>query len=113
MINRFRYPVLVSRAEDSGLVVTCSDLLQLITQGGNKLHAIDEAVDAMDEVFADHIIGGLEFPVSNKAGPNGLWMAPLALTDGLRWGNWTPCADRAAAGCFRQPAASAPGHVPA
>ena len=79
-MNRFQYPVRLSLAEEGGFVVACRDLPQLITQGNDKLHALAEAADAMDEVFAAYIVGGLEFPVPSKARRNELWVSPPAET---------------------------------
>ena len=75
-MNRFEYPVLLSPAGEGGFVVTCRDLPELITQGDDKEHALAEAADAMDEVFAAYIVGGLQFPVASKARRNELWVSP-------------------------------------
>ena len=48
-------------------MVSCRDLPPLVTQGEDLEHAISEAADAMDEVFAAYMNGGLDFPVSSKA----------------------------------------------
>ncbi len=79
-MNRFQYPVLLSPAEEGGFVVACRDLPQLITQGDDRAHALAEAADAMDEVFAAYIVGGLEFPVPGKARRNETWVSPPAET---------------------------------
>ena len=79
-MNRFQYPVLLSPAEEGGFVVACRDLPQLITQGDDRAHALAEAADAMDEVFAAYIVGGLEFPVPSKAKRNETWVSPPAET---------------------------------
>ena len=75
-MNRLEYPVLLSPAEEGGFVVTCRDLPELITQGDDKQHALAEAADAMDEVFAACIVAGLQFPVPSKARRNELWVSP-------------------------------------
>jgi len=66
-MERFEYAVALKPAEEGGFVVTCRDLPQLITQGDDLAHALAEAVDAMDEVFAAYMLAGLDFPVPSKA----------------------------------------------
>lgn len=66
-MNRFQYPVLLSDAEEGGYVVTCRDLPQLVTQGESEQDALEQASDAMDEVFAAYLIEGIEFPEPSKA----------------------------------------------
>lgn len=51
-MNRFQYPVMLTPAEQGGYVVTCRDLPQLVTQGDTEQDALEQAADAMDEVFA-------------------------------------------------------------
>jgi len=65
-MNRFQYPVLLTAAPEGGFVVTCRDLPQLITQGEDEADALEQAVDAMDEVFASYMIEGLSFPDPSK-----------------------------------------------
>ena len=79
-MNRFQYPVLLSPADEGGFVVTCRDLPQLVTQGNDKLHALIEAADAMDEVFAAYIVGGIQFPLPSKARRKEHWVSPPAET---------------------------------
>ncbi len=79
-MNRFQYPVLLGAAEEGGFVVTCRDLPQLTTQGDDTAHALAEAADAMDEVFASYILGGLPFPEPSKARRNEHWVSPPAET---------------------------------
>ena len=66
-MNSFGYPVLLTKCEEGGFVVTCRDLPQLVTQGEHERDALGEAVDAMDEVFAAYMIQGLDFPLSSRA----------------------------------------------
>ena len=63
----FHYPVLLTPAEEGGYVVTCRDLPSLITQGEDEQDALAQAIDAMDEAFAVHMIEGLDFPEPSKA----------------------------------------------
>ena len=53
-------------AEEGGFVVTCRDLPQLITQGESLPDALSEAADAMEEVFAAYMKGGLTFPAPSR-----------------------------------------------
>ena len=57
-MNRFQYPVLLTAADEGGYVVTCRDLPQLVTQGETEQDALEQASDAMDEVFATYLIEG-------------------------------------------------------
>jgi len=66
-MNRFQYAVLLSPAEEGGYVVTCRDLPELITQGESVDEALEQASDAMDEVFATYLTEGLGFPEPSKA----------------------------------------------
>jgi antitoxin HicB len=66
-MNRFQYAVLLSSAEEGGYVVTCRDLPELITQGESVAEALEQASDAMDEVFASYLTEGLDFPAPSKA----------------------------------------------
>ena len=62
----FRYAVRLEPAEEGGFVVTCRDLPQLVTQGEDLANALTEAADAMDEVFAAYMHGGLTLPAPSK-----------------------------------------------
>jgi antitoxin HicB len=66
-MNRFQYPVLLTAADEGGYVVTCRDLPQLVTQGETEQDALEQASDAMDEVFATYLIEGIDFPAPSKA----------------------------------------------
>jgi antitoxin HicB len=66
-MNRFQYAVRLTPAEEGGYVVTCRDLPQLVTQGESVEEALEQAVDAMDEVFATYLTEGLDFPQPSKA----------------------------------------------
>ena len=66
-MNRFQYPVLLTRAEEGGYVVTSRDLPELVTQGETVEDALEQAADAMDEVFATYLTEGLDFPEPSKA----------------------------------------------
>jgi antitoxin HicB len=79
-MNRFQYPVLLTPADEGGYVVTCRDLPQLITQGDNEQDALEQAADAMDEVFAAYMIEGIEFPQPSKAKRREHLVAPPAET---------------------------------
>lgn len=79
-MNRFQYPVLLTPAEEGGYVVTCRDLPQLITQGDTEQDALEQAADAMDEVFATYMVEGMEFPEPSKAKRREHLVAPPAET---------------------------------
>ena len=64
---RFQYPVLLTQVQEGGYVVTCRDLPELITQGEDKQDALDQATDAMDEVYATYMVEGMDFPTPSKA----------------------------------------------
>lgn len=66
-MERFEYAVLLDAAEEGGFVVTCRDLPELVTQGDDQEHALSEATDAMDEVFALYMSEGLAFPAPTRA----------------------------------------------
>lgn len=75
-MERFEYAVHLDPEADGGFVVTCRDLPELITQGDNLEHALGEAADAMDEVFALYMSEGLSFPPSTKARRREHWVCP-------------------------------------
>ena len=79
-MNRFQYPVLLTPAEEGGYVVTCRDLPELVTQGETVDDALEQAADAMDEVFAAYLIKGLDFPRASKAKRREHLVAPPAET---------------------------------
>lgn len=66
-MERFEYAVRLTPADEGGFVVTCRDLPQLVTQGDDLAHALSEAADAMDEVFAAYMQAGLALPIPSKA----------------------------------------------
>ena len=79
-MERFEYAVSLTAAEEGGFVVSCRDLPQLVTQGDDRTHALAEAADAMDEVFAAYMQGGLDFPVPSKARKGESLVSPPAET---------------------------------
>ena len=79
-MTRFQYPVKLMPAKEGGFVVTCRDLPQLVTQGEHKLDALEQAADAMDEVFAAYMIEGIEFPNASRAQRREYLIAPPAET---------------------------------
>jgi antitoxin HicB len=79
-MNRFQYAVRLTPAEEGGYVVTCRDLPQLVTQGESVEEALEQAVDAMDEVFATYLTEGLDFPQPSKAKRREHLVAPPAET---------------------------------
>jgi len=79
-MERFEYAVKLTPAEEGGFVVTCRDLPQLVTQGEDVADALTEAADAMDEVFAAYMQGGLPFPAPTKAKRSEHQVSPPAET---------------------------------
>ena len=79
-MERFEYAVKLAAADEGGFVVTCRDLPQLVTQGEDKADALKEAADAMDEVFAAYMLGGLPFPAPTKAKRGERLVSPPAET---------------------------------
>src|SRR5262245_41495136 len=79
-MESFEYAVKLKPAEEGGFVVTCRDLPQLVTQGDDLAHALSEAADAMDEVFAAYMQGGLVFPTPSKARKHEYLVSPPAET---------------------------------
>ncbi len=79
-MERFEYAVTLTPADEGGLVVTCRDLPQLITQGEDVADALTEAADALDEVFAAYMQGKLDFPAPSKARRGEYSVAPPAET---------------------------------
>lgn len=79
-MERFEYAVTLTPADEGGLVVTCRDLPQLITQGEDVADALTEAADALDEVFAAYMQGKLNFPAPSKARRGEYIVAPPAET---------------------------------
>jgi antitoxin HicB len=75
-MNRFQYAVLLSPSDEGGYVVTCRDLPELITQGESVEEALQQASDAMDEVFATYLTEGLDFPEPSKARRRERMVAP-------------------------------------
>jgi len=75
-MNRFQYAVLLTPADEGGYVVTCRDLPELVTQGESVEEALEQASDAMDEVFATYLTGGLDFPEPSKARRRECMVAP-------------------------------------
>ena len=67
-------------AEEGGYVVTCRDLPELVTQGETVEDALEQAADAMDEVFATYLTEGVDFPQPSKAKRREHWVAPPAET---------------------------------
>ena len=79
-MERFEYAVKLAAADEGGFVVTCRDLPQLVTQGEDEADALKEAADAMDEVFAAYMRGGLPFPAPTKAKRGERLVSPPAET---------------------------------
>jgi antitoxin HicB len=79
-MEQFEYPVLLTVADEGGFVVTCRDLPELITQGEDKDDALDQAADAMDEVFAVYMENGIAFKRPSQAKDGEYMVSPPAET---------------------------------
>jgi antitoxin HicB len=79
-MNQFEYAVKITARDEGGWIVTCRDLPELITQGDDLPHALVEATDAMDEVFAAYMKAGLIFPTPSKARRSKHMISPPADT---------------------------------
>lgn len=79
-MERFEYAVGLTPSSEGGFVVSCRDLPQLITQGDDLEHALSEAADAMDEVFAAYVQGGVAFPSPSRVRKNEYVVSPPAET---------------------------------
>ena len=79
-MERFEHAVKMTPSDEGGFVVSCRDLPQLVTQGDDLAHALTEASDAMDEVFAAYMQGGLEFPTPTRPRKGEYVVSPPAET---------------------------------
>ena len=60
----FEFFVKLSPSADSGFIVTCPDLPQLITQGESVNDALIAASDALEEVLAGFMIRNSNIPIA-------------------------------------------------
>ncbi|HEY4069001.1 MAG TPA: type II toxin-antitoxin system HicB family antitoxin [Burkholderiaceae bacterium] len=79
-VERFEYAVRLKPADEGGFVVSCRDLPQLVTQGDDLAQALVEAADAMDEVFAAYMQGGLPMPAPSRPRKGERLVSPPAET---------------------------------
>lgn len=79
-MERFEYAIKLTTAEEGGYVVSCRDLPQLHTQGDDLAHALAEAVDAMDEVFAAYMQNSLALPLASRVRKGEHLVSPPAET---------------------------------
>jgi len=62
MAGDFAYAVLLTPEPSGGFLVSCPDFPELLTEGENRANAIEQATDALEEVFAARIRLGEEIP---------------------------------------------------
>ncbi len=62
MGGEFAYAVMLSAEPSGGFVASCPDFPELLTEGNDRADAIEEATDALEEVFAARIRRGEEIP---------------------------------------------------
>lgn len=79
-MDQFQYAVKMAPSDEGGYIVTCRDLPQLVTQGDDESHALAEAADAMDEVFAAYMLRGLALPAPSRLRKEEHWVSPPAET---------------------------------
>jgi antitoxin HicB len=79
-VDQFQYAVKMAPSDEGGYIVTCRDLPQLVTQGDDESHALAEAADAMDEVFAAYMLRGLALPAPSRLRKEEHWVSPPAET---------------------------------
>jgi antitoxin HicB len=63
----FQHAASLAPDEEGSFVVSCRDLPQLVAQGNDLAHALSEAADAIDEVFAADMQGRLALPTPRRA----------------------------------------------
>ena len=67
MTRSLAYPAtLMPDREAGGFTVTFPDLPEAITQGENRLHALEQAADCLEEAVAGRIRRGDEIPAPSK-----------------------------------------------
>jgi len=62
MAGDFAYAVVLTPGPSGGFVVSCPDFPELLTEGKDRADAIEQATDALEEVFAARIRRGEEIP---------------------------------------------------
>ncbi len=62
MPGDFAYAVLLTPEPSGGFLVSCPDFPELLTEGENRADAVEQATDALEEVFAARIRRGEEIP---------------------------------------------------
>lgn len=62
MAGDFAYPVVLAPEPSGGFLVSCPDFPELLTEGKDRADAIEQATDALEEVFAARIRLGEEIP---------------------------------------------------
>jgi antitoxin HicB len=58
----FAYAVVLTPEPGGGIVVSCPDFPELLTEGQDRADAVEQAADALEEVFAARIRRGEEIP---------------------------------------------------
>lgn len=65
-MNMFTYPIELIEQAEGGYLVTFPDLSEAITQGESEEHAIEEAIDCLEEAIANRIEMKLDIPKGSK-----------------------------------------------
>ena len=67
MPTRFHYPVELTSEEDGGLIVSFPDLPEALTCGADRIEALAEAADCLEEALAGRITERMEIPRPSPA----------------------------------------------
>lgn len=62
MAGDFAYAIVLTPESSGGFVVSCPDFSELLTEGKDRVDSIEQAIDALEEVFAARIRRGEEIP---------------------------------------------------
>jgi len=83
-MQRFTYPVILAIDEaDSGYVVTCRDIPEVVTQGESIEGAISEAEGALEAAIEMRIADGMAVPLPS-ARKRGEYFASLPITTAMK-----------------------------
>lgn len=67
MQTRFYYPVELTPEEDGGFIVSFTDLPEALTCGADRIEALAEAADCLEEALAGRITERMEIPHPSPA----------------------------------------------
>ena len=73
MPTRYHYPVELTPEEDGGLIVSFPDLPEALTCGADRLEALAEAADCLEEALAGRITERMEIPTPRPLAVEQQW----------------------------------------